>query len=226
MTLDKRQKGMKKMNKKMFAALLSVGMAASAMAVSADSVGVVTASALNVRQGAGTQYEAIDTIPEGGHVSVIGKEDNWYRILYNDEVAYVYSGYIESEDEIAPDNIAEETEENTKTAESVLAYAKKFLGVPYVYGGTTPSGFDCSGFVKYVYANFGINLPRVTYDQMKAGVPVSADNLMPGDLLFFRNGGHVGIYAGNGTYIHAPRTGRTVSIDPLNRSVYAARRVL
>ena len=225
MTLDKRQKGMKKMNKKLFAALMSVGMAASAMTVSADTKGVVTASALNVRQGAGIQYQAIDILPEGEQVSVVGKEDNWYKILYNDEVAYVYSDYIESRDETVQNETTEKTG-NSSTAESVLAYAKNYLGVPYVYGGTTPSGFDCSGFVKYVYANFGINLPRVTYDQMNVGVPVSCDNLQVGDLLFFRGGGHVGIYAGNGTYIHAPRTGRTVSIDPLNRDVYAARRVL
>ena len=222
MALDKGQKGMKKMNKKLFAALLSVGMAASAMTVSADTVGVVTASALNVRQGAGTQYYAIDTLPKGDTVSVIGKKDDWYKILYNDEVAYVYSDYIVSEDESA----VNETTDNNTTAESVLAYAKNYLGVPYVYGGTTPGGFDCSGFVQYVYRNFGINLPRVTYDQMSVGVPVSTDNLQIGDLLFFRGGGHVGIYAGNGTYIHAPRTGRTVSIDPLNREVYCARRVL
>ena len=212
------------MNKKLFAAILSVGMASSAIAVSADTVGIVTASALNVRQGAGVCYAAIDTIPEGHQVSVIGKEDSWYKILYNDDIAYVYSDYIESAEETVSENTVEE--KNAPSSESVLEYAKKFLGVPYVYGGTTPGGFDCSGFVKYVYANFGIDLPRVTYDQMKVGVAVSTDNLQVGDLLFFRDGGHVGIYAGNGTYIHAPRTGRTVSIEPLNRSICAARRVL
>ncbi|MBO4897042.1 MAG: C40 family peptidase [Clostridia bacterium] len=163
----------------------------------------------------------MDILPEGDKVSVIGEEDNWYKILYNDEIAYVYADYIES-----AENETTEKTENSNTPESVLAFAKNYLGVPYVYGGTTPGGFDCSGFVQYVYANFGINLPRVTYDQMNVGVPVSCDSLQVGDLLFFRGGGHVGIYAGNGTYIHAPRTGRTVSIDPLNRDVYCARRIL
>ena len=214
------------MNKKLFAAVLAVGLASSAVAVSADKIGTVTASALNVRQGAGIWYAAIDTIPEGQQVSVVGKEDGWYRILYNDDIAYVYSGYVEGAQETVYDSIIEEKEENAPSADSVLAYAKNFLGVPYVYGGTTPGGFDCSGFVKYVYANFGIDLPRVTYEQMKVGVAVSTDDLQAGDLLFFRGGGHVGIYAGDGMYIHAPRTGRTVSIDPLNRSVCAARRVL
>ena len=108
----------------------------------------------------------------------------------------------------------------------IVSYAKNFIGVPYVWGGSTPSGFDCSGFVQYVYRHFGVSLPRTTYSQICVGRSVSRSELAPGDLVFFRGAGHVGIYVGGETYIHAPQTGRTISIDSMaNRSLYAARRI-
>ncbi len=108
----------------------------------------------------------------------------------------------------------------------IVSYAKNFIGVPYVWGGTSPSGFDCSGFVQYVYRHFGVYLPRTTYSQVAMGRSVSRSELVPGDLVFFRSAGHVGIYVGNETYIHAPQTGRTISIDSMaSRSLYAARRI-
>ncbi|WP_411680346.1 NlpC/P60 family protein [Clostridium thailandense] len=113
---------------------------------------------------------------------------------------------------------------------SVVSYASKFIGTPYVWGGTTPSpGFDCSGFTQYVYGNFGISIGRTTYDQINDGVEVSRDKLQPGDLVFFGtkdNPHHVGMYIGNNCYIHAPRTGDSIKISPLTRSDYlTARRV-
>lgn len=115
--------------------------------------------------------------------------------------------------------------------DALISYASQFLGTPYVWGATGPNSFDCSGFTKYVYAHFGINLPRVSRDQAEVGTYVSRDDLQPGDLVFFKNGDnpvhHVGIYVGNGSYIHAPRTGDVVKISSLSsRSDYAwARRV-
>ena len=114
------------------------------------------------------------------------------------------------------------------SSNSVVAYASNFLGTPYLWGGTTPSGFDCSGFTQYVYRHFGIRLGRTTYDQIKDGNAVSRDELQPGDLVFFGKGSptHMGIYVGNGMYIHAPRTGDVVKISPLSRPDYiTARRV-
>ena len=113
---------------------------------------------------------------------------------------------------------------------SIVSYASKFLGTPYVWGGTMPSpGFDCSGFTQYVYGKFGISIGRTTYDQINDGVEVSRDNLQAGDLVFFGtkdNPHHVGMYIGNNCYIHAPRTGDVVKISPLTRSDYlTARRV-
>ncbi|WP_096635791.1 NlpC/P60 family protein [Clostridium cochlearium] len=115
------------------------------------------------------------------------------------------------------------------SSNSVVAYASNFLGTPYLWGGTTPAGFDCSGFTQYVYRHFGIKLGRTTYDQIKDGYAVSRDALQPGDLVFFGKGSptHMGIYVGNNMYIHSPRTGDVVKISPLTRPDYiTARRVM
>ncbi|AJA48588.1 protein P54 [Clostridium pasteurianum DSM 525 = ATCC 6013] len=119
---------------------------------------------------------------------------------------------------------------SNSSGNSIIAYASNFLGTPYVWGGTSPNpGFDCSGFTQYVYAKFGISIGRTTYDQINDGVAVSRDQLQPGDLIFFGSWGdphHVGMYAGNNMYIHAPRTGDVIKISPLTRSDYlTARRV-
>lgn len=102
------------------------------------------------------------------------------------------------------------------SGEAIVSYAADFLGVPYIWGGNTPAGFDCSGFTKYVFAHFGISLDRRASEQASQGIPVSRDNLQPGDLVFFGNPVyHVGIYVGNGCFIHAPTTGDDVKITPL-----------
>lgn len=100
---------------------------------------------------------------------------------------------------------------------NIVNIAYKYLGVPYVWGGTSPSGFDCSGFVQYVYKEAGINLSRTTYSQITEGYAVSS--LEPGDLVFFgsySNPYHVGIYIGNGQYVHSPRTGDVVKVASLS----------
>lgn len=112
----------------------------------------------------------------------------------------------------------------------IIAYASTFLGTPYLWGGTSPeTGFDCSGFTQYVYAHFGITLGRTTYDQIKDGYEVSKDQLQPGDLVLFGKDNdptHIGIYVGNNTYIHAPRTGDVIKISSMDRPDYiTARRV-
>ena len=94
--------------------------------------------------------------------------------------------------------------------------ALHYLGVPYVWGGSTPSGFDCSGLVMYVYAQLGISLPHYTVAQYHMGVAVSRSQLQPGDLVFFDGLGHVGIYIGGGQFIHAPHTGDVVKISSLS----------
>jgi cell wall-associated NlpC family hydrolase len=95
------------------------------------------------------------------------------------------------------------------------ALARRYLGVRYVWGGESPSGFDCSGLVQYVYSRVGVSLPRVTYQQWSAGRHVSRSELRPGDLVFFYGHGHVGIYLGGGRFIHAPHAGTVVQIASL-----------
>src|SRR5581483_3496054 len=99
----------------------------------------------------------------------------------------------------------------------VVRFARRLLGVRYVYGGTSPrTGFDCSGFTRFVYAHFGIDLPHFSGAQFDLGHRVSRAGLRPGDLVFFDGLGHVGIYIGHDRFIHAPHTGTDVEIDSLS----------
>ena len=105
----------------------------------------------------------------------------------------------------------------------VSAYAKRFVGVPYRWGGESPrTGFDCSGFVAYVFRHFGFSLPHYTYAQFDLGLHVRRQRLRPGDLVFFDGVGHVGLYIGGGRFLHAPHTGSRVRADGLG-GWYAAR---
>jgi peptidoglycan DL-endopeptidase CwlO len=100
-------------------------------------------------------------------------------------------------------------------AGGVVGIAMNYLGVPYVWGGASPSGFDCSGFTMYVYAQVGISLPHNAAMQYGMGSPVGREFLQPGDLVFFNGLGHVGLYIGGGQFIHAPHTGDVVKISSL-----------
>ena len=102
------------------------------------------------------------------------------------------------------------------TQSGVVGIAEQYLGVPYVWGGASPSGFDCSGFTMYVYAQVGVSLPHNAAAQYGYGSPVSRGNLAPGDLVFFDGLGHVGLYVGGNTFIHAPHTGDVVKISSLS----------
>jgi cell wall-associated NlpC family hydrolase len=108
----------------------------------------------------------------------------------------------------------------------------QYLGVPYRWGGASPStGFDCSGFTAYVYAQVGVSLPHHAASQFSSGVPVSREDLQPGDLVFFDGLSHEGMYIGGGQFIHAPHTGDVVKISSLSDPWYAgswvgARRIL
>lgn len=108
------------------------------------------------------------------------------------------------------------------SSDALVVYAARFLGIKYVWGGNTTSGFDCSGFTKYVFSHFGINLNRRAIDQSRQGVRVSKADLKPGDLVFFGSPiHHVGIYVGNNSFIHSPRTGDVIRITQLTRKDFA-----
>jgi cell wall-associated NlpC family hydrolase len=109
----------------------------------------------------------------------------------------------------------------------IVRQAEQFLGTPYKWGGANPkTGFDCSGFVQWLYGKQGINLPRTTYGQVNVGTPIKDENnLQPGDIIFFSQNGdvhHEGLYIGNGQFIHAPHTGDVIKISSLNEPYYAS----
>lgn len=207
------------MSKKILSLLCILVIAFSMFSItaSANQYVYVTGDVLNIRSGPSTSHDILGQAYYGDSLVVCGKEGTWYLIYYWGVTGYVSGDYVSS---YHPDKIP-------TTGERVCDYAKNFIGVPYVYGGNSPSqGFDCSGFVKYVFANFGVNLPRTSYSQMNVGTPVTRNELVPGDLVVFRGGGHVGIYVGNNQYIHAPQTGRNVSVEDMNRELYCARRLV
>ena len=105
---------------------------------------------------------------------------------------------------------------------SVVSIALQYLGVPYVWGGASPSGFDCSGLTMYAYAKVGVYLPHNAAMQYGMGTPVSRSQLAPGDLVFFNGLSHVGMYIGGGRFVHAPHTGDVVKISSLSEYWYAA----
>ncbi|MFW2489967.1 C40 family peptidase [Clostridium chromiireducens] len=108
----------------------------------------------------------------------------------------------------------------------VVNYAYKFLGKPYVYGAAGPNAFDCSGLTQFIYNKFGVNISRTTYTQVNEGIKVNRNELRAGDLVFFNTEGsisHVGIYIGNGEFIHAPRSGKPVMVSSLSDGYYSQR---
>jgi cell wall-associated NlpC family hydrolase len=108
----------------------------------------------------------------------------------------------------------------------VVGIAMQYLGVPYVWGGASPNGFDCSGLVQYVYAQIGVSLPHHAASDYSLGTPVAQSDLEPGDLVFFSGLGHMGIYIGDGQMIHAPHTGDVVKISSIYRGGYVGARRL
>ncbi|MGH4123374.1 MAG: NlpC/P60 family protein [Clostridium sp.] len=139
------------------------------------------------------------------------------------------SNVVKNEPKDEPkEEVSQPQRPSSGNSSEVIAYAQSFMGTRYEWGATGPNTFDCSGFVQYVYAHFGVSTGRTTYDQITAGEYVSRGNLQPGDLVFFGSGSphHVGMYVGNNSYIHAPSTGDVVKISALTRSDYlSARRV-
>ncbi len=185
--------------------------------------GVVQVSSLNVRQSASMNAGIITTLQYGARVRVNWIEPGWVCVAYNNDglIGYVSSDYITVYDGNIP--------EASEGGQAVCDIAAQFLGVPYVWGGTSPNGFDCSGLVQYVYAQLGYNLARVAADQMKEGIPVSRDELMPGDIIGFSSAGlggyasHIGIYVGDGMMIHAPSTGDVVKYTSIDSAYYTSR---
>ena len=196
--------------------------------VSIEASGYVSTGSLNFRSQPEFADNVMYALPMYTQVWVI--EDvgyGWGKIYYNNTAGYVSLEYITM-------GQAPQAPATISLGENIVNYAKKYLGKPYVYGGNGPNSFDCSGFTKYVFKNFGINIERTSYGQLNNGYYVSKDSLQPGDIVFFKQGGsvdHVGIYIGGGQMIHASSPGDVVKYDSIvsgyyNRYYYTARRVI
>lgn len=186
-----------------------------------------TVSGLNVRSGAGTSYSSKGVLSYGQQVTVVNTSSYWYKIEYGSGYGYVGSSYLSSTKPSGGGSVSDDTPSTGSTSgSSIVSYAKTFLGCSYVYGGSGPSSFDCSGFTQYVYKHFGKSIPRTSASQYASCKKISKSSLQPGDLVFFTNGGsgvgHVAIYMGNGQIIHAANSSRGVCTDSLNSSYYTS----
>lgn len=185
---------------------------------------ITCSSTVNLRSEANTSSSILTSLSNGTAVTITGVSGGWYKVSVNGKSGYIKADYITTSVSSSA-NMASYSGLSAKRT-AVLDYAAKFLGVPYVYGGSTPSGFDCSGFTSYVYKNTVCSIERVAQAQFDTTTRVSRDELLPGDLVFFGSSvysiSHVGIYVGDGQFIHAPHTGDVVKYDSLSGS-YATR---
>ena len=179
-------------------------------------------SAVHMRTGPDTSYTSLRVLDQGESVTLIGSTDEWYKVRYNGEEGYVFKTYLSANDPVSS------PVSSSSEGERIVSEAKNYLGTPYVYGGSSPSGFDCSGFVQYVFRQCGYSITRTAVTQSYDGYSVSTSSLQPGDILIFGNGsntgiGHSGIYIGGGQFIHASSGGGRVMISELSQAYYAAR---
>ena len=171
----------------------------------------ITTSALNVRSGPGTEYEKVGQLGMGTVAETVATLDGWYQLE---------SGYISAEyaQEIDPSQMGQ--------GQAIADFALQFVGYPYVYGGSSPSGFDCSGFTSYVYKQFGYSINRTASTQLDNGYAVSMSELQPGDLVMFKKGStskratHVGLYIGNNQFVHASTSSVGVIISSMSEAYY------
>ena len=232
---------------------------------SSQKTGYISGSSVNFREEANTSGKVISKLSRNTEVKVLSEENGWSKIEVNGTQGYVSSSYIadkkiETTSRSSVNRTAtvaqketikketktekkEETKKDTETTSSkssatgseIVSYAKKYLGSRYVYGGSTPKGFDCSGFTSYVYKHFGYSLSRTSSGQASNGRAVSKSNLQAGDIVCFARSsgskkiGHVGIYIGGGKFIHAANSRKGVITSKVSGDGYyfvCARRII
>lgn len=181
-------------------------------------VATITGDNVNLRSEGGTYADIISRMSYGTTVSVITQSGDWYNVsLADGTTGWVYKNYI------AMGNVSR----GDSLGRRIADFALKYQGVGYVYGGSSARGFDCSGFTKYVYQNFDIWIERVAADQAGQGTRISSSSLRVGDLVFFDTDGghnyinHVGIYIGNGQFVHASSGGGRVMTSSMWEGFYA-----
>ena len=187
---------------------------------------IVCDTSVNFRSQPNTSCSIIGSLYNGATVTILSSENGWYKATYNGKTGYISADYVTVTSGQASDSAVSKPSNSVSyngtsaKRKAVIEYAAQFLGTPYVYGGSTPSGFDCSGFTSYVFANTVGSIPRVAQAQFDATTRVSMSELKPGDLVFFGSSAssisHVGIYVGDGKFIHSPHTGDVVKYDSLS----------
>lgn len=210
--------------------------------------GYVNVDSVNIRKSADIASEVLGNLSKNAEVIILEEVNSWYKIKTATKEGYIAKQYISdtkveitnrSSDferkEEKNEDIIEVSSNKTEIGEKVIAYAKQYLGCRYVSGGNGPNSFDCSGLTRYVYQNFGYSLARTAAGQAGMGKNVNKSELQLGDLVFFSQGtkeiGHVGIYVGGNSFIHAANPQKGVVITPLSNSYYiknyvTARRIL
>lgn len=191
----------------------------------------ISSTGINFREEPNTDSKVLKVFSQNAKITILEEQGTWYKIKHNDQEGYVLKEYVSDKKiEVTSRSSVERTTTENKTADTASTtqktveetttktsskgqdaanYVKQFVGCKYVYGGSTPSGFDCSGLTMYVYKKYGINLSHSATAQSKVGTKVERANLQPGDLVFFKNYrtntgiGHVGIYIGNNKFVHA-----------------------
>lgn len=196
----------------MSADYIKLGSASADKVEKLDKIGIVTGNGVRMRSGPDTSYSTVGYYNKGIQLKVTGKTGNWYAVSYNGLSGYMSADYVK-------------LSTGNAVADQIVATAKQYLGTPYVYGGSSPRGFDCSGFMYYLYGQYGYSLMRrASMQYAHNGVSVAKSDLQPGDLVFFSDSvdpiGHVGMYIGNGQFIHASSGKGCVCITSLSSSYY------
>jgi cell wall-associated NlpC family hydrolase len=198
-----------------------------------NAVGRITGERVNVRNRPSTTNDILATYSIGTVMTVIGINNGWYKVRHDSHTGYVRSDLMEiigghraAAASARPISFSTEPQADPSLGQQIANFALGYVGTRYVYGGSSPSGFDCSGLVTYVMRNFGISVTRNASGQFRDnGVRIAKSDLAPGDLVFFSsNGGssvtHVGIYIGDNEFVHASRAGIGVVISRLDSSYY------
>lgn len=180
-----------------------------------------------------TSAKSLGKLPKNTKITVIGEENGWYKVSYNGKEGYISKTLVTEGEPPATTSSRSQEEPRSATttttqasSNNIVQVAESYAGSRYVSGGSSPSGFDCSGFTQYVYGKCGVTLSRTSYTQATQGTAVSKSELQPGDLLLFHyygssSIGHVGIYVGNGKFIHAANSNRGVVYDSIESGYYA-----
>lgn len=185
------------------------------------------------RSGPSTSSQSLGKLPKNTKITITGEENGWYKVSYNGKEGYISKSLVTEGEPPATTSSRSQEEPRSATtttaqasSNNVVQVAESYAGSRYVSGGSSPSGFDCSGFTQYVYGKCGVTLSRTSYTQATQGTAVNKSELQPGDLLLFHyygssSIGHVGIYVGNGKFIHAANSNRGVVYDSIESGYYA-----